>query len=82
MELVAKTADEVAKMSAQERVAYIQEARNRVHAKQVLPDEIYATVMALLRFERKVSAESSPVGRKKAANRATAAQPSLTIDDL
>jgi hypothetical protein len=82
VELKAKTAEDIAKMTPEERMLFLQEARTQVASGKELADDVYNTVMALLRFERKVTAESSPVGRKKAANNAVSKQQTLTIDDL
>ena len=83
MALEAKTPEQIAAMTPADRVAFIQEARNFIaQPGNVLDDDIHATVIAVLRFERRMNVEAIPAGRKKAATNKAAAAPALTIDDL
>lgn len=82
MELQAKTTEQIAAMSAQDRVLYIQEARNKIANGGELPDDIYASVLGVLRFERRASAAATPAGKKAAGGAAKAAPQALSLEDL
>lgn len=82
MDLTPRTAEQVAQMSVQDRVLYIQEARNKIASGGELPDDIYATVIAVLRYERRVAAAATPNGKKAAKGAARVAAAPISLDDL
>lgn len=82
MELTSRTPDQVAQMSVQDRVLYIQEARNKIAGGGELPDDIYATVIAVLRYERRTAAAATPAGKRQGKTAARVAAAPLSLDDL
>lgn len=82
MELSPRTPEQVAAMSVQDRVTYIQEARNRIAGGAELPEDIYATVIAVLRYERKTAAAATPAGKRQGKTAARVAAAPISLDDL
>lgn len=82
MELSPRTPEQVAAMSVQDRVLYIQEARNRIANGGELPEDIYATVIAVLRYERRIAAAATPAGKRNGKVAAKVAAAPISLDDL
>lgn len=82
MELTPRTAEQIAQMTVQDRVLYIQEARNKIAGGGELPDDIYATVIAVLRFERRTAAAATPAGKRQTKGAAKVAAAPISLDDL